>query len=68
MISSSNQSRVSLIVMIVAVFVVIIISIIASGSLSSVITTNYNSNQGATSSPIQKPMGTLSYNYIAQYG
>jgi uncharacterized protein YkwD len=71
MIFSSNQSRVrlmiKLIVMIVVVFVVIIISIIASGSLSSVITTNYNSNKGATSSPIQKLIGTMSYNDIVQY-
>jgi uncharacterized protein YkwD len=40
------------------------------GSLSSVITTNYNSNQGATSSPIRKPIGTpirTSYNDIVQY-
>jgi uncharacterized protein YkwD len=66
MIFSSNQSRVSLmiklIVIIVVVFVVITISIIAG-----VITTNYDSNQGATSSPIQKPIGTMSYNDIVQY-
>lgn len=53
--------------MIVVGFVVIIISIIASGSLSSVTTTYHNSNQGATSSPIQKPIGTMSYNDIVQY-
>jgi hypothetical protein len=62
---------IKLIVTIVVVFVVIIISTIASGSLSSVITTNYNFNQGATSSPIQNGIvrggGTMSYNDIVQY-
>lgn len=53
---------IKLIVIIVVVFVVITISIIAG-----VITTNYDSNQGATSSPIQKPIGTMSYNDIVQY-
>ena len=52
---------IKLIVIIVVVFVVITISIIAG-----VITTNYDSNQGATSSPIQKPIGTMSYNDIVR--
>ena len=47
-------------VMIVMVTVVIIISIIASGLLSSIITTNHNSNQGATSPLIQKPIAAMS--------
>ena len=49
------------------IFVVIIISIIASGSLSSIITTNHNSNQGATSPLIQKPIAAMSYNDVVQY-
>lgn len=70
MIFSSNQSRVSLrikLIVVVVVFVVIIISIIATGSLFSIISTNYNSNQGATSSLIQKPITTISYNEVVQY-
>jgi hypothetical protein len=58
---------IKLIVMIVVVFVVMLMSIIASGSLSSIITPNYNSNQGATSSLIQKPIATMSYNDVVQY-
>ncbi len=49
------------------VFVVIIISIIATLSLSSIITKNYNLNQGATSSLIQKPLAPISYNQVVQY-
>jgi uncharacterized protein YkwD len=70
MIFSSNQSRVSLrikLVIMIVIFVVIIISIIASGSLSSIITTNHNSNQGATSPLIQKPIAAMSYNDVVQY-
>ena len=70
MIFSSNQSRVSLrikLIVVIVVFVVIIISIIATGSLSSIIRTNYNSNQGATSSLIQRPITTISYNEVVQY-
>jgi uncharacterized protein YkwD len=57
---------IKLVIMIV-IFVVIIISIIASGSLSSIITTNHNSNQGATSPLIQKPIAAMSYNDVVQY-
>jgi uncharacterized protein YkwD len=71
MIFSSNRFRVSLriklIVMIVVVFVVTIIIILAKGSLSSLITTNFSSNQGATLSLIQKPTATMSYNEVVQY-
>jgi len=70
MIFSSNQSRVSLrikLVIMIVIFVVIIISIIASGLLSSIITINHNSNQGATSPLIQKPIAAMSYNNVVQY-
>jgi uncharacterized protein YkwD len=53
--------------MIVVVFVVTIIIILAKGSLSSLITTNFSSNQGATLSLIQKPTATMSYNEVVQY-
>jgi hypothetical protein len=55
---------------VIIVFVVIIFSIIAATvSLSSIISiTNYNnSNQGATSSLIQKQTRTISYNELIQY-
>ena len=70
MIFSSNQSRVSLrikLIVIIVAFAVIIISIIATGSLYNIITTNYNSNKGATSFLIQKPIITISYNEVVQY-
>jgi uncharacterized protein YkwD len=55
----------------IVIFVVIITSIISyylsTGSLSNIITTNYNSNQGATSPLIQKPIATMSYNDVVQY-
>jgi uncharacterized protein YkwD len=70
MIFSRNQSRVSLrikLIVIIVAFAVIIISIIATGSLSNIITTNYNSNNGASTLPIQKPIITISYNEVVQY-
>jgi uncharacterized protein YkwD len=73
MIFSSNQPRVSLrikLIVIIIVFVVIIVSIIAATlSLSGIIsTTKYNnSNQGTTSSLIQKQTRTISYNELIQY-
>ena len=51
----------------IVIFVVIIIRIIASGSLSSIITTNHNSNQGATSPLFQKPIAAMPYNDVVQY-